>query len=251
MIDSKFINKNSFLSNIDPRIRIIFCFVYAVIVALLQDITPVYYALVIPFLLFLTGAVNFSNLFKRLSVVNGFIVLIWIFLPLSYPGDIVYHFKALNFSKQGLEYAYLITLKSNAIVITTIFLLGISSFIEIAHAIDHLKAPKKLIFLLFFCYRYIHDISLQFTKLNNSLKIRGFNPGTNFFTYKTYAYLVGILLVKSYDKAQRVIDAMMCRGFHGTFYTLNHFHLKKSDYLFSLIGISYILSLIGVTAWVH
>ncbi len=251
MIDSKFINSDSFIANIDPRVRIIFCFSYSLIVALLHNINAVYFSLTLPIFLMLTKSINFSNLFKRLSVVNGFIFILWIFLPLSYPGDTLYHFKSLNFTKQGLEYAYLITLKSNAIVITTIFLLGISSFIEIAHALEHLKVPKKLIFLLFFCYRYIHDISLQYKKLQNSIKIRGFSPKTNLFTYKTYAYLVGILIIKSYDRAQRVIKAMLCRGFNGTFFTLKHFTFKKSDLLYSIIGGCYIITLLGATICFH
>jgi len=249
MIDSKFINKNSFIAKIDPRIRIIFCFSYSLIVALLNNLNSIYFAISLPIFLIFTRSIDFSNLFKRLSVVNGFIFILWLFLPLSYPGDIIYHFKSLNFSKQGLEFAYLITLKSNAIIITTIFLLGISSFIEIAHALDHLKIPKKLIFLLFFCYRYIHDISLQYKKLNNSLKIRGFIPSTNFYTYKIYAYLIGILIVKSYDRAQRITKAMICRGFNGTFYTLNHFHFKKSDKVYSFIAFFYITLLVGVSFW--
>ena len=251
MIDSKFVNKNSFISNIDPRVRLIFTFFYALIIAVLKDVNAVYASLLLPFLLIFTRHIQYVNLFKRLTVVNGFIFLLWIFLPLSYPGESMYHFKTLSFSKEGFEYAYLITLKSNAILITTIFLLGISSFIEIAHALDHLKISKKLIFLLYFCYRYIQDISLQYKKLSNSLKIRGFIPKSNIFTYKTYAYLVGILLVKSYDRAERVIKAMTCRGFKGTFFTLNHFHFKTSDYLYSVTGTFYLLFILGVSVWTH
>ncbi len=251
MIDSNFINKDSFLNGIDPRVRVIFTFCYALTVALLKDVNAVYISLFLPFLLIFTKHIKYFDLFKRLTVVNGFIVLLWFFLPLSFPGETLYQFKALSFSREGFEYAYLITLKSNAIVITTIFLLGISSFIEIAHALDHLHISKKLIFMLYFCYRYIQDISWQYKKLTDSLKIKGFIPGTNIKTYKTYAYLVGILLVKSYDRAQRVIKAMTCRGFDGTFYTLNHFHYKTSDIVYSSAGVAYLLLIIGASVWNH
>ena len=246
MIDSKFINSKSFIASIDPRVRIIFCFIYSIVVALTNNLYAIYLSLALPLLLILSRSIDFLSLFKRLSVVNSFIFILWIFLPISYPGDTLYHFKTFTFSRQGIDYAYLITLKSNAIVITTIFLLGISSFIEIAHALDHLKVPKKLIFLLFFCYRYIHDISLQYKKLQNSLKIRGFKPKTNLFTYKTYAYLVGILIIKSYDRAERVIRAMTCRGFNGTFFTLKHFSFKNSDICYSIFGSFYIILILGV-----
>jgi len=87
--------------------------------------------------------------------------------------------------------------------------------------------------------------------LTNSLKIRGFKPSTNLFTYKTYAYLVGILIIKSYDRATRVIKAMLCRGFDGTFYTLKHFTFAKKDLAYSIFGVCYITILVGVSFCFH
>ena len=48
-------------------------------------------------------------------------------------------------------------------------------------------------------------------------------------TYRTYAYLVGMLLVKSHDRAERVRSAMLCRGFKGRFYELSEFSFQFSD----------------------
>ena len=66
--------------------------------------------------------------------------------------------------------------------------------------------------------------------LNKSLKIRGFHPGNNLHTYRTYAYLVGMLLVKSYERSERVRTAMLRRGFQGRFYDLKEFELTTNDF---------------------
>ncbi len=65
--------------------------------------------------------------------------------------------------------------------------------------------------------------------------IRSFKPGTNLHTYKSYAYLVGMLIVSSYERAQRIYNAMLCRGFTGKFPVIDHFSLRKSDIMFGLL----------------
>jgi cobalt/nickel transport system permease protein len=75
--------------------------------------------------------------------------------------------------------------------------------------------PDKIVHLISFAYRYIHVIHTEYGRQLNAMKIRGFYPKSNLHTYKTYAYLVGMLLVKSYDRAKRVQAAMLCRGLIG------------------------------------
>jgi cobalt/nickel transport system permease protein len=41
-----------------------------------------------------------------------------------------------------------------------------------------------------------------------------------------------MLLVRSYDRADRVFQAMLCRGFHGVFYSLKTFSWQRRDWLF-------------------
>jgi cobalt/nickel transport system permease protein len=64
------------------------------------------------------------------------------------------------------------------------------------------------------------------------MKIRGFKPRTNLHTYRSYAYLAAMLLVRSFDRAERVFQAMLCRGFNGTFYSLRTFSWERRDRIF-------------------
>ncbi|NIR17569.1 MAG: cobalt ECF transporter T component CbiQ, partial [Desulfobacterales bacterium] len=65
--------------------------------------------------------------------------------------------------------------------------------------------------LLFFSYRYIHVIYLEYVRLLNAMKVRCFHPRSDVHTYKAYAHLVGMMLLKSYDRSERVYGAMLCR----------------------------------------
>jgi cobalt/nickel transport system permease protein len=67
--------------------------------------------------------------------------------------------------------------------------------------------------------------------------VRAFRPKSNMHTYKTYAYLVGMLIVRSYDHSQRIYNAMLCRGFTGKFPIITHFHMHPWDYTFGCLMI--------------
>jgi cobalt/nickel transport system permease protein len=52
--------------------------------------------------------------------------------------------------------------------------------------------------------------------------------------------LVGMLLVRSFDRSKRIMQAMNCRGFKGRLYILHHYQMKHSDY--ALAGSSLVFS---------
>ena len=82
----------------------------------------------------------------------------------------------------------------------------------------------------------------------NALKIRAFQPRTSLHTYRTYAYLVGMLLVRSYDRSERVRNAMVCRGFKGRFYDLSEFSLRPFDFVMIFVFFM-VLILIVLLQW--
>jgi cobalt/nickel transport system permease protein len=53
-----------------------------------------------------------------------------------------------------------------------------------------------------------------------------------------------MLLVRSFDRSERIVEAMKCRGFRGRFYLLRHFTWESSDTVFSLAGVGVIAGLI-------
>ena len=50
-----------------------------------------------------------------------------------------------------------------------------------------------------------------------------FGRAMNGHSYRSLGYLVGMLLVHSFDRSERVLAAMKCRGFCGRYYLLDHF----------------------------
>ena len=84
-------------------------------------------------------------------------------------------------------------------------------------------------------YRYVFVLEQEYQRLMRAVKIRGFQPATNLHTYRTYAYVVGMLFVRAAERAERVQQAMLCRGFKRKFYCLQEFKAGRGGLIFSLL----------------
>ncbi|MBI5569779.1 MAG: cobalt ECF transporter T component CbiQ [Desulfomonile tiedjei] len=221
----------SFIHRMDPRVKITATVVFSIVVALHSSVNGELAALALALVLVLAARIGFGSVLRRLAVVNVFTVFLWFLLPFTARGEAIGTVGPLAVYGEGVDQALQITLKSNAIVLTVIALLGTSRIFVLVHALSHMGVPDKLVHLLFFCYRYLHVIHEEYGKLVKAMKVRGFIPRTDLHTYRSYAYLVGMLLVRSFDRSKRIVAAMKCRGFKDRFYILHHYDMRRSDYV--------------------
>jgi cobalt/nickel transport system permease protein len=55
-----------------------------------------------------------------------------------------------------------------------------------------------------------------------------------------------MLLVRSLERSERIQAAMLCRGFHGHYYLLDHFTMTRLDWFFVLGFMGCSLVLMGI-----
>lgn len=235
MFEEPFANGTSILYRIDPRIRLISTITGSVCITSLQTITVSFCMLAVAGILLLSAKLPPRPLLKRICVLNLFIVFIWCTVPWTVPGTPVYTLPlaGLAISREGIELCLLVSLKTNAIAFLFLACAATMHSSTFGHAMEHLGVPKKLIFLFLFTYRYIHILAMEWERMATSAKVRGFCPTTSLHTYKTYGNMLGMLLVKSSERAQRVYEAMLLRGFSGHFTSVTEFHITPQDILFA------------------
>jgi cobalt/nickel transport system permease protein len=248
VIDEHFVTGDSFIHRLDPRVKIVEVFLFSVVVAISTRFVVLVSALILGVCVTWLASLSPKELLRRLVPINVFIIFLWFFLPFTFEGEPLFSLGPLVGTHEGVLYATQITIKSNAIVVVLIALVSSTSILTLGHAMHELRVPKKIVHLFFFTYRYVHVIYREYFRLVNAMKVRGFRPGTNMHTYKTFAYLVGMLLVRSCDRAQRVHRAMLCRGFRGNLYSLSEFSLRTRDVI-SLISMLALILALGVLEW--
>ena len=243
----EFAEGNSPIHSLDPRVKVAALFPFIIVVATAGELLVPFLALALGVILLLFSRLNLKAVLGRLYPVNLFIIFLWLVLPFTVEGREVFARGGLVLTAEGLFLALSITLKANAILLSTITLVGTIPVFRLAHTLRSLKIPEKLVNLFFFCYRYISVLHQDYSALHNAMKVRAFKPRTDVRTYRSYAYLIGMLVVRSYDHSDKIYQAMLCRGFKGRFPLLSHFTaLTGKDYLFLIFMILVTVSLSGI-----
>ncbi|MEJ2641750.1 MAG: cobalt ECF transporter T component CbiQ [Desulfosarcinaceae bacterium] len=220
MIAEPFAHGTSLLHRLDPRIRVVAAAGLSIVVALAHRYATLTLALAAGAVLIALARLPLGAVARRLSVVAGFLVLLWLVLPFSVGGESLFQVGPLTATRAGIAYTGRITLKTIAILALFLATVTTMSVATLGHTLARLRLPDKLIVLLLLTYRYVFVLEQEYRRLRRAADIRGFRPGTNLHSYRTYAYLVGMLLVRASARARRVYQAMCCRGFKGRFYTL-------------------------------
>ncbi len=232
------------LNGVDPRTRLIAAFCFSMVVTALSSPTTLVAALGIAVVgAGWTGALT-EQRWKRLIPINLLVLLLLGLLPLGGGATPVLSIGPITVAREGLVQAVLIGLKANAIVLGVLVLLARLEMASIGHALGTLGVPAKLTHLLLFTVRYLGVLQREYGRLRAAMKVRGFRPGVDWHTYRSFGYLVGMLLLRSVDRADRIVMAMKCRGFYDRFHPLDRAALTARDAWFTAIVL---LVLAGLT----
>ena len=250
MIDHSLAEGNSYLHQIDPRIRILIAVLFSCLMSVAQQLSTLALSLGFALLITLPLASHFFQILKKIFRFNAFILLFWIFLPLTMSSEPILLFERVVLSKDGIWLALILTFKMNTLFLIMITMITTIPISHLGASLQRLYVCKKFIVLLLFTYRYIFILAQEFQTLRIAARLRGFQPSTNLYTYRTYANMVGTLLIRSIKKAEQVQQAMLCRGFFGTFHSLEMDELDAKDWICFVFAL-HLLALLGVTEWIR
>ena len=216
----------------DPRTRIVAAAAFSAVVAVVNGFPALGLSLGAGLLAATLTNLPLLGVVKRLVPVNVLMLLLVVLLPWTVAGPEHTELVVLGrlaYTWEGLRLAGAIAIKANAIALAVIVLVGTLDLVTLGHALSHLWVPDKLSHLLLFTVRYLDVLRREYRRLRAAMRIRGFRPRMSLHTYRSYGYLVGMLLVRSLDRSERILAAMKCRGFRGRFYLLDHFAFSLRD----------------------
>lgn len=223
MIQEPFAKGASPIHQTNPVLRIVLASIFSITVALMTQPGPLAMALCFSLVLVIGSRLPAKPLLKRVAMAGAVLAFVWLVVPTTYAGDPVAHIGPIEISNSGVQLCLQITLKAMAILLAFIALVATMPTAAMGYALHRLGTPAKLVQLLLLAYRYIFVIEQEYQRLYRAARMRNFQPATNMHTYRTYAYMVGMLFVRASERAGRVYQAMQCRGFKGRFFTLAKF----------------------------
>jgi cobalt/nickel transport system permease protein len=147
---------------------------------------------------------------------------------------------------EGIRLAGLFAVKAFTLAILTAILVVSARpdvTLKAAHA---LCVPGLLIHLALLSYRYLFVLGDELARLRIALRVRGFRNRANAHSYRTVGQAAGTLLVHGYERAERVSQAMRCRGFDGHFRSLAVFRIRGVDILALTIMTVGVMAIVGL-----
>ncbi|MCW8902221.1 MULTISPECIES: cobalt ECF transporter T component CbiQ [Sedimenticola] len=231
-------SRNDRLRQFDPRLRLITALLFAMTVVSLHLIPLLLLTLLLALGMAWWIGLSGSLLLKRLLVMEGFMIVLLVMLPFSVPGESLFTLGPFNASIEGVQRALQIVLRANAIVILLMALIGTLEPVVLGHALGQLRLPDKLIHLFLFTVRYIGVLFDEYRRLRLAMRARAFVAGSNRHTWRTFGWLVGMLLVRSLERSERILAAMKCRGFNGRLYLVKQNIWSRYDTLALLLSLS-------------
>lgn len=135
----------------------------------------------------------------------------------------------VHVSEKGVRVGAGVVCRGVAIGALALVLVGTAPVHHTLAAAHRLKVPGLLVLVTLLAYRYAFLLADELRRLRTALRVRGFRTRANRHGYRTAGHVVGAVLVRGADRADRVSEAMRARGFDGRFHTLTAFRTTAGD----------------------
>jgi cobalt/nickel transport system permease protein len=140
----------------------------------------------------------------------------WIFaltLTISIPAGKGFH--------AGWDLALTILFQSTLAFLAGLWLVNVTPFDRLLQTMHRWGMPRLLVAILAFMYRYSYVVFDELQRMRTARSARGFGRGGWWANWKSSGQLIGMLLVRSLSRAERVHGAMLARGWTGEVRTLD------------------------------
>lgn len=245
---------HSLLHHLDPRLKVVITVAFILSNALLPDGAWIAFVLAWLFLLIVNAFSRFGPgfTFRRSFIALPFALaaVTVLFLPQGNPLS-TFHFLMWDFTitDAGLIRFVSIVIRSWLSVQMAILLVAVTQFPDLIHAFEHLRVPKILTTIIAFLYRYLFVLTDEVLRLLRARQARsaalaGRKSGGNLlWRARVAGNLAGQLFLRSYERSDRIYNAMLARGYTGNLRTLNPHQLHVSDWVYAASALTFILLL--------
>jgi len=201
------------IHRLDPRAKIVTSL--ALIVAAVSferhQISALLPLLFFPVALGALGRIPAGVILRKLMLALPFVLFVGLFNPLL-DRETALRLGGIGISDGWLSFLS-IMLRSALTLGTALVLLAVTGIPAIGAGLERLGAPRAFVVQLLFLYRYLFVLGEEALRLSRARAQRSFDGrGTGL---KATASLLGNLMLRTLDRAERIYAAMKSRGFNG------------------------------------
>ncbi|MCU0663219.1 MAG: cobalt ECF transporter T component CbiQ [Myxococcota bacterium] len=217
---------------LDPRAKLVATLGFIAVVASFEAhaLTELLPFLAYPIALAGFGNVSVRYLLRKAVYVLPFVLFIGIFNPLFEP-QVVFRVGPLAVSAGWISCASLVA-RGLLAVLGALALLAVTGMGNVCAAFEKLGMPRVLATQLLLLYRYLFVLAHDVARMARARSMR--SVGNAGMGLSVYGSVLGHLLLRTLDRAERIHLAMRCRGFDGQVRGLSTGRWRVADTLFIL-----------------
>ncbi len=221
---------DSLLHRLDPRVKLITTLIFIVSVVSFDKYE---FSALIPFLIYPAVLISVGNLplgyiLRKLLVVSPFAILVGIFNPFMDRG-ILFYIGSIGISGGWVSFLSII-LRFVLTVTAALILVSLTGFNAVCESLTKFGVPRPFVVQLLFFYRYIFVLTDEAERMSRAESLRSFNSKA--IHLKIFIPLIGHLLLRTFDRAERIYRAMCCRGFNGHIHLIRKMKINLKEVLF-------------------
>ena len=224
------------IHHLDPRAKVIatMLFLLTVISFPKYEIAALAPFFLFPVIIMTIGEIPVRFIIGKILLVSPFAIFIGIFNPLLDTGTFAV-IPGVFISAGWISFGSIL-LKYTLTVSAALLLIATTSFPGVCHALRRLGFPALFVSQLLFLYRYLFVLMEEAMRIIRARDMRSF--GTRGTGMKVFVRLIGVLFLRTVDRAERVYYAMLSRGFQGDIPSLKRSRMVLPDLVFLSIMIA-------------
>jgi cobalt/nickel transport system permease protein len=176
------------------------------------------------------GRIGPGVIWSRARVVLPLVVFVAVFVPFVRGGEQV-DLGPLSVSREGLETFFAVSSKALIGTVSAVLLGATTSFPDVLHGLERMRAPRLLTLIAAFMYRYLFVIGGEARRMRVALAARGYRP-RHALQASAIGRVATALFLRTYDRGERVYVAMLARGYTGATPRLRALAFGRADVVF-------------------
>lgn len=228
----------TWVHSLHPLVKLLATLCYIVVVVSFQrdEILMLLPLFLYPWLMLALGEIPTGPILRKLILVSPFVISIGIMNPIFDRAPV--EVAGITLAHGWLTFGSIL-IKSGLTVSASLLLIATSGLDQLAQSLRMLKVPKIFVLQLLLTYRYLSVLLEELARMLRAYGLRA--PGQRGVRREAWGPFVGQLLLRTMDRAQRVYQAMVLRGFSGEYHPGRIPRMSARDLTYLTLWILYFL----------
>jgi cobalt/nickel transport system permease protein len=169
---------------------------------------------------------------SRLAIILPFVVFA-LLVPFVAGGDTV-EVLGVALSREGLWASFGVVAKAGLGALASIVFASTTPIPDVLRALHRLRVPPVIVSIVAFMFRYLDLLLDQLRRMRHAMVARCHDPRW-LWQIGPVASSAGTLFVRSYERGERVHQAMLARGYAGTMPVFDEVPRSRSDLVVAVV----------------